>query len=81
MFHLGFAQKAPAFVLTENESTQLATRLSALLAHFNVTNVLPPWAPDAMFLAGTMGKIYLPRIWPASADLFGGETLEGESNG
>jgi hypothetical protein len=62
MAHLGFAQRAPVFVLTGEESTQLATRVNNVLRHFDTLPGIPPWAVDAAFLVGTAGRIYIPRI-------------------
>lgn len=76
MAHLGLAQRAPQFVLTGEESTELATRIANVLRHFDNLPAIPPWMIDAGFLAGTAARIYIPRLYPRAADMFGGETID-----
>lgn len=76
MAHLGLAQKAPQFVLTGEESTELATRIANVLRHFDNLPAVPPWLIDAGFLAGTAARIYIPRLYPRAGDMFGGVTID-----
>lgn len=80
MAHLGFAQRAPAFVLTGEESTELAMRINNVLRHFDNLPGVPPWAIDAAFLAGSAARIYVPRLYATrnpDPDPNAGPVIEG----